>query len=385
MDLSARARTLIDGHDLLDDHMRSLKRSDLLTDILDSVSRFRATAEAAYPLTASPDKQPPSPAGAQVTRRVASSTPLPGHMVTCENLTWRAGHKTILHVDLLNLYPGTVVGVVGPNGAGKTTLLRLLASEISPSEGEIAYTAFSESGLSSGRVRDRLGYVRQIPRRFDGTVARHLSFFASMQGLQGSMKSDQLEFVSERFGLADVMGARWSELAGGYRTRVDLARVVLCSPDLLLLDEPLGPLDHRARDGYLRHLRDLADSRRQICVVVSSHDLHAIETVADQIIALDRGAAVFDGPPEQIKTVLGHRRYEFRTAASEASIRGATSRLPRAELEGGEGSWTLQLSVDCGARQVLEALIACDEDITYFRDLSNSASALYAGSPKAQE
>lgn len=386
---SNRVRLLMESSEILSEARLLERRDELVAMILEAIAVYQDTAgEAQRTRGQRPAaRRAPGPTDSGLSRdaadnpTAAGSSPAtavggPAPAVRCQDLGWQVEGRRILSNVSIDLMSGSIVGVVGRNGAGKTTLLRLLARELRPSGGSVSYPQLTERGYRSERVLDRIAYVPQIPIEYVGGLEANLLKFAALRGLQGHALEQEVEYVLERFGLGDRGEARWSALAGGYRTRVDLARSTLASPDILILDEPLGPLDRFAQRDYLRHLRDLADSRRGVCIVITSQDIQAIADIADHILVVRNGIIPFSGPPTQIERTLGHRSYEFAGRLSMTELQTAISRLPHSELREEGDTRVLIADGSVTSRDVLKALIAGGETIRYFRDTSRSPQGL---------
>lgn len=294
-------------------------------------------------------------------------------VVRCEDIGWCVGGNWILQGLSFELMSGSVVGIVGPNGAGKTSLLRIIAQELPVSRGRVSYPDLSWSDdLPMRHVYDRIAYVPQIPTRYHGELETNLRRFAALHGLRGEALDDELSYVMELLQLGEYRSAAWAALSGGYRTRIDLARAMLVSPDVVILDEPLGPLDLQAERDYLRHLRDLAESRRQVCVVITSQDVHAVSAIADYVIALRDGGIAFAGTPTEIARSLPQYACEFASELGAGALAEVVAHLPGAHLRNLGTSWLLTADSSVSARDVLGALLSDGGSVAYFRDLSSS-------------
>lgn len=381
---SNRVRVFVLGSQALSERRRSERKDEIVGMILDAVAVYQDIADDARRPTrslAGTDnaalRTTDGTSSAVVTaRNDGASGDEPAPAVRCSNLGWSVGDRRILRDVTVDLMNGSIVGVVGCNGAGKTTLLRLLARDLWPTCGSVSYTRLAGRGFRFERVLDRIAYVPQLPLAFAGGLEYHLRKFAALRGLEGQALSDEVEYIIERFGLGGQRDARWSTLAGGFRTRVDLARATLASPEILILDEPLGPLDSFAQRDYLRHLRDLADSRRDVCVLITSQDMHAVADIADHLIVISDGAVVFSGPPARIEQAYARRAYEFSGRLTLTDLEGAFAGLPHFELRDEGKTRVLITEVTVTADDVLQALMARGETVTYFRDLSRSPHQL---------
>jgi ABC-2 type transport system ATP-binding protein len=319
-----------------------------------------------------PDRAAATPAGAEFDDAITA--------IRCDGVAWAAKEQEILHPLELTLERGTVVGIVGHNGAGKTTLLQLLAQEERPTAGEVVYPFLAQRGYHQERLLDRIGFVPQISVRYPGPLRVHLTTFAALRSLNGERLKGEVDFALARFGLLAMADRRWSELSGGFRTRVDLARATIASPDILILDEPLGPLDSPTQREYLRWLRQLADSRRKICVIVTSQDIHAISEIADQIVVLRDGALAFAGPPTEIEAQRGRHIFEvagdFDAAVLQTLLTERLDDGAAAEVQDRGSSQVVQVEGLISGGDVVSILISAGRELRYFRDLSRSPELL---------
>jgi ABC-2 type transport system ATP-binding protein len=296
----------------------------------------------------------------------------PESAVHCDGLGWRVRDRWILRDVSFELRRGSIVGVLGRNGAGKTSLLRLLAQEVPASEGRICFPDLSGRVQPARRLRDRLTYVSQEPTPYVGQLETHLRRFAALRGIHRDAVDDEVEFAIERFQLGRHRDAQWSMLSGGFRTRVDLARSLLASPDILILDEPLGPLDSASQREYLAHLKDVAASRRGVCIILTSQDVHAVTDVADYMIVISEGRVTFTGAPAELPDHATGKAFEFAGRLTLDELRPVLSRLAGAKLIDHGTTRLLVTDASVDASQVLEALVAYGETIHYFRDVSRS-------------
>ena len=184
---------------------------------------------------------------------------------------------------------GSVSLLVGGNGAGKSTLMRIMAGLSRPSAGRVRQ---AESGTRSGGLR--LGYLGHATFLYPGlTALENLAFWRTAHGLRLS-RSDLLAGL-ERVGLAAHAHERAGVFSRGKAQRLNLARVLMIEPDLLLLDEPGTGLDAASLALLRREVRDAR--QRGACVVLISHDLAGDAPLADRLLALAERKLVYDGAP----------------------------------------------------------------------------------------
>jgi ABC-type branched-subunit amino acid transport system ATPase component len=181
------------------------------------------------------------------------------------------------------------LAIVGPNGAGKTTLLNAIAGVLHPNHGTIRFRGTDVTRLPPWRIA-RLGMVKtyQVVRPFRSlTVEENLELFARLRG------GADVDRILEGTGLSEVRDQISGVLPFGLLKRLELAKALAASPDLLLLDEPIGGLSRSEAEGLLASLVRLKSSGTRMVVV--EHRLGEILPVVDRVVALDRGRVIFDG------------------------------------------------------------------------------------------
>jgi len=198
------------------------------------------------------------------------------------------------------VHAGEILGLVGPNGAGKTTALRSIAGVLPIQEGRVLVSGF-DVAHEEVQAKRNLAWVPDDPQPFDAlTVEEHLEFTAALFGLSGwEARGDEL---LARFELAGKRAALGGELSRGMRQKLACACAWLVNPRLLLLDEPLAGLDPRGIRSAREAIREL--SLAGTAVLLSSHQLELIESLAHRILILDRGRCVFLGTLDEARAKL---------------------------------------------------------------------------------
>ncbi len=210
--------------------------------------------------------------------------PAPRHsgpaLVRLERATFAYGRSPVV-VDLdLSLQPGELVGVVGPSGSGKTTLLKAILGTVPPSCGSVARAP----GL-------RIGYVPQVDSvswSFPVTVEQVVLMARQGRLLPWASAGERRDVAAllERLGIGGLSSRHIRDLSGGQQQRVFLARALLDSPALLLLDEPTSGVDFRTRHEILHLLAELHCDRTSI--VLTTHDLNGMAAHLPDLICLNR-------------------------------------------------------------------------------------------------
>ena len=205
---------------------------------------------------------------------------------------------TALENITFHLHAGERVAVVGPNGAGKSTLFKIVAGVLRPSEGEVTVYGSGPGGhVCIGYVPQR----SQVDWRFPVSVADVVMMGrVARLGLFRRPKKGDWEVVRaalETVGLTDLARRQIGELSGGQQQRMFIARALAQEAELMLMDEPLTGLDAPAQESLLALLDDL--QRRNVTLMVATHDLDQARRHFDRILLLNRRLIAF-GPPRQV-------------------------------------------------------------------------------------
>lgn len=230
--------------------------------------------------------------------------------VSVSGLSYHYGERCALDQVSFDVAPGEFTAILGPNGGGKTTLFRVMTTLASPSSGTIA--VFGDDVVRSrDLVRHHIGVVFQAPALdVKLSVRENLIHHGHLHGLSGTPLRTQLNHALERLELSDRRNDLVETLSGGLKRRVELAKVMLTQPRLLLLDEPTTGLDPLARESFWRLIKSLRDETGA-AVLYTTHLLEEAED-ADRVIILDRGRLVADGKPESLRAQISGQIVRFR-------------------------------------------------------------------------
>jgi ABC-2 type transport system ATP-binding protein len=211
--------------------------------------------------------------------------------VVFENVSKFYGEVLGVNRVSLSIPPG-ITGLVGPNGSGKTTLMNLMVGLLRPSRGRI-----SVLGMSPDRPEELFRHV--------GYSTQYDAFPPGLNGFQfinsylrvfgyGAKEAEELTWKAlERVTLVEAAGRRVAGYSKGMRQRVKLAQAIAHQPSVLVLDEPLNGLDPMARNDVINLFRELADGG--LHVIVSSHILHEVDLISDQVVLIHGGYVVAEG------------------------------------------------------------------------------------------
>lgn len=198
------------------------------------------------------------------------------------------------------LQPG-ITSLVGPNGSGKSTLMNLMFGLLKPSRGEI--TVFGHSPYEPEKIFGRIGYCAQydsFPRGATGND--FINSFLRVKGFPRDEAWDLTGKAAEMVGMTDAMHRKVAGYSKGMRQRIKLAQAIAHQPDLLVLDEPLNGLDPLARADMIALFRELAGQGAHI--MVSSHILHEVDMISDQVIMIHGGYVVAEGQIQAVRSEM---------------------------------------------------------------------------------
>ncbi len=236
--------------------------------------------------------------------------------------------------DLSVTIPRGTVGLLGPNGAGKSTFLKLLVGELKPSRGQIE--VLGETPFSNPRLHARLGFCPQQDALWEElTALEFVEFLLRLSGFEAATARSKGLQALERVQLADVAHRRLKGFSKGMRQRTRIAQAIAHQPELVVLDEPLTGLDPLARHATLELFRNLGNEGTS--VVFSTHVLHEVEALTQNVVLLHRGRLLAGGEIAGIRTLLDRhpRRY---------TIQARDPRLLARELVSLDGVETVKFS-----------------------------------------
>jgi len=228
-------------------------------------------------------------------------------MIEIKNLKKSFGSKQVLKGVNLNIEKGRTTVVIGASGCGKSVLLKHIIGLLRPDEGEVwidgeEITKMHEKELYV--IRNKFGFLFQGSALFDSmTVAENIGL-----GLSENTNSPQEEInkiVTEKLGLVDLEGIenlKPSELSGGMKKRVGLARALACSPEFILYDEPTTGLDPVTSDSIDHLIHSLAKNEKlSVTSIVVTHDIFSVYEVADRVAMMYDGVIHFEGTPDELE------------------------------------------------------------------------------------
>lgn len=238
------------------------------------------------------------------THNALKETPANGAIVRLVDVHKSFGDLLVLNGVDLDLKRGETTVVIGESGAGKSVLLNHIVSLIKPDQGEVHFHSLRIDNLPErelAAIRPRFGYLFQLSALFDSlTVGENVGFPIEEHTRKG--RKEIAEIVQRKLAMVGLDGQQKkypSQISGGQKKRVALARAIALDPEVVLYDEPTTGLDPPRADEINELILKLREDLGVTGVVVT-HDMASARKVADRIVMLYRGDFIFDGTPESI-------------------------------------------------------------------------------------
>jgi len=233
-------------------------------------------------------------------------------------LTKRFGSHTAVDAIGFELGEGEILGLLGVNGAGKTTTIQMLLGILSPTAGTIRYFGkdFPEHREEILENVNFSSTYTSLP--YNLTVKECLTFISYFYDIQNA--SERLARIADLFRLEKLLAEKISDLSAGQLTRVNLAKALINSPKILLLDEPTASLDPEVA-AYIRKF--LLEERRAAgtSIILTSHNMAEVEQVCDRVIFIHNGKIIANDTPERLAGSLRVSRMELYVPVPEIEAR----------------------------------------------------------------
>lgn len=220
-------------------------------------------------------------------------------VLKCENLEKRVGKNILVENINFTINKGDVVGFIGANGAGKTTTIKLILGLIKLTKGKVLINGF-DIKKDFIRAIEKVGAIVETPDLY-----MYLSGYDNLKITANNYKNiskDRIYEVAKIVGLENRIKDKVSTYSLGMRQRLGIAEAIINSPELLILDEPTNGLDIEGVIEVRNLIKDLSE-KKDIAILISSHNLPEIENVCNRIIAIKNGKLVLDNTLEEFKTL----------------------------------------------------------------------------------
>lgn len=297
-------------------------------------------------------------------------------------LTMKVSRTFALSLPTMKFRRGEIVAVVGPNGSGKSSTLRLLAGLDAPNTGDVLLSESPSAPMVPLAARKNIysvGFVSHAPGQWSYKLRERLIYDSALCGTPPKEVIPQVEFWLQRLDLQAQFDKTWKAMSAGYRMRCAIARQLICGPALLVLDEPIGPLDIAAQRVVLQQLREIASHPSlRVAIVVSSQHLHEIESIADTLLILRNGQTTWYGPRQGFGEQFTSALFEVGTSEPQRLVRLAQS-LGYTVVHVDELGVQIQCPRSLSSADFLTSLVQGGIPIGHFRDLSQSSARVAMG------
>jgi ABC-2 type transport system ATP-binding protein len=200
-----------------------------------------------------------------------------------------------------------IVGLLGPNGAGKTTIINMILGVLEPTAGSVTIDGHDVARQRAPALASTNFAAVYAPLPGNLTVAQNLRFFGMIYGVKSL--ANRIDALLEQFEIVRFRDTKCGLLSSGEQTRVGLAKALLNSPQLLLLDEPTASLDPAAAQDIRVKIRETAAHGNR-GILWTSHNMYEVEEVCDRVLFLSRGRILLQGNPRQLPQQYGMQTLE---------------------------------------------------------------------------
>jgi ABC-2 type transport system ATP-binding protein len=285
------------------------------------------------------------------------------------------GKQTAVRDLSFTVEPGEIFGLLGPNGAGKTTTIRLILDLFKPDSGTVEVFG----GPMDERKKDRLGYMPEERGLYDDMkLFDCLRYIGMLKGLSRGEANARIEAALKRLDLWDGRHKKIEKLSRGMAQKAQITAATLHDPDLLIVDEPFANLDPVNVELVKTILLEM--KARGKCIIMSSHQLHLVETLCDRIVLINKGERIVYGPVREVKQQFAGNEVLVAGSGDFAGLAGVGS----VARVGGDGLYRLALNDGVTARDLFRALAArSDLAIDHFEIALPSLDEVFLKAVKA--
>ncbi len=297
-------------------------------------------------------------------------------MIVTENLTKHFNDIRAVEGINLQVKAGEVLALLGPNGAGKTTTIRMLTTVLRPTSGT-ARVAGYDVLADPEKVRASVGVLTEEHGLYDRMhIVEYLDFFGQIYDMDVQERSDRIQYLLGKFDLLNARNRRIGKFSKGMRQKLALARSLLHSPPVLLLDEPTSAMDPASARLVRNAIKTLRSEDRAI--IVCTHNLAEAEDLADKIAIIRAGKIIAYGTSAELKDqLLGPSEYLVQLA--KALDNRSLPLPPDLEIiEKGYDwfSYRVNSALDTNP-QVIKNLVGADYPVVKIEEIKRSLESVY--------
>lgn len=227
-------------------------------------------------------------------------------LIELNNVSKIYGKNKVLHELSFSMTNG-IYGLIGPNGAGKSTLIKIISTLIKMDEGTILYNGNSIHSMKA-EFYTKIGLMPQNHTGYDNFVAlQFLYYMATLKGMKKEQADYQINVLIKQVGLEKDIKKKIKEYSGGMRQRLMFAQAMLNDPSILILDEPTAGLDPLER---IKLRNFISQSAQEKIVIIATHVMQDIESIANELIFLKEGNLLFKGSSSELLKSLEGKVHE---------------------------------------------------------------------------
>jgi len=218
------------------------------------------------------------------------------------DLTKRFGALTANDEISISIDRGEIRGIIGPNGSGKTTFFNTVTGFYDPDGGEVYFDGEDVTGWATHRLaRQGLGRTFQIVSPFENmTVRQNMLAVQTGRDVADERKRERASEILEFLEIDHIADNQASGMSGGQQKLLELGRVLMLDPDLIMLDEPAAGVNPALEERIMDHIHELNDEGTTFVVV--EHDMHVMQTLADTVSVFDSGRHIAEGSFEEVSS-----------------------------------------------------------------------------------
>lgn len=237
-------------------------------------------------------------------------------IVSVNNLEKSYPSKKAVAGITFSIQKGEILGLLGPNGAGKSTTINILATVLSPDNGNVQILGY-DLIREAKSIKKEIGIVPQDIAIFEELSAeQNVRFFASLYGFKGDELNKLVQEALELVGLYDKKDDKPKTFSGGMKRRLNIACAIAHQPKLIIMDEPTVGIDPQSRNHILESIKVLR--QRGATIIYSTHYMEEVEAISTRIIIMNEGRIIVEGTVEElIHNVGDHITYSFEIDSSQ--------------------------------------------------------------------
>ncbi|MFC2035523.1 ATP-binding cassette domain-containing protein [Chloroflexota bacterium] len=274
----------------------------------------------------------------------------------------------------LQVQANTICALLGPNGAGKTSTISILTTLIEPTAGSAKVAGF-DVVRQAGKVRQRIGVTfQEMVLDYDLTGRQALDYHGRLYRLNTKQRQENIVDLLRLVELEDAADRKIKTYSGGMKRRLELARGLMTSPEVLFLDEPTTGLDPQNRANIWDYINNLKE-QGGLTMLLTTHYMDEAEALADRVSIIDHGHIVAEGTPRELIDQMGADTIRITGQGDSHSFIKKVQSLPFVQaIDSSEG--LIQIGVDSGNKRLAEILSLTQGSSFTIEDISLTKPSL---------